>query len=368
MMKRVLCLLLVFLLLCGCSQEMTAPETTPSTEPSAPATTEAATQPTTEPVTEPVTESVTEPTEPPFQIIPLELNEQAPLPNSECFGEATAPTQLQWLLEEASDLIDGQDMLFGMDTPVLDDSVITYYHDPSILVIVWKEVINNYVYTIAEVKVADASQFRRYLAGNEYNSKILAPSSALAVEANAVVASAGDYYRGKKVGAVIYQGKVMRVNGKHVDTCMIDHNGDLIFAYAGELKDLESTQLLADQLDINFSLAFGPVLVDNGQRCEPRDYAIGEVNEGFPRAALCQMDSLHYLLVTANKEGSYKNHADIHEFAQALEQLNCQKAYALDGGQTAAISMQGVPLNTVHLGSQRNISDIIYFATAIRPQ
>jgi exopolysaccharide biosynthesis protein len=41
------------------------------------------------------------------------------------------------------------------------------------------------------------------------------------------------------------------------------------------------------------------------------------------------------------------------------------KAYALDGGQTAVIAMNGKLINRVVHGYQRRISDIIYFATAV---
>ena len=42
-----------------------------------------------------------------------------------------------------------------------------------------------------------------------------------------------------------------------------------------------------------------------------------------------------------------------------------QKAYTLDGGQTAEIVMFGAPINHVDFGFERTVSDIIYFATAI---
>ena len=55
----------------------------------------------------------------------------------------------------------------------------------------------------------------------------------------------------------------------------------------------------------------------------------------------------------------------IHRFARNLQQSGIQKAYALDGGQTAVIAMDGKLINAVLYGQQRKISDIIYFATAI---
>ena len=55
----------------------------------------------------------------------------------------------------------------------------------------------------------------------------------------------------------------------------------------------------------------------------------------------------------------------IHRFAQNLLDRGVTKAYALDGGQTAVIAMDGQLINAVLYGQQRRISDIIYFATAI---
>ena len=40
-------------------------------------------------------------------------------------------------------------------------------------------------------------------------------------------------------------------------------------------------------------------------------------------------------------------------------------AYTLDGGQTATITINDQLVNQVSYGSQRRISDIIYFATAL---
>ena len=41
------------------------------------------------------------------------------------------------------------------------------------------------------------------------------------------------------------------------------------------------------------------------------------------------------------------------------------KAYTLDGGQTAEIVMMGGPVNYVDYNNERLVSDIIYFATAL---
>ena len=289
----------------------------------------------------------------------------APKPDPSGFGETQDPKELQWLLDEAADLLDGQTAYFSTETKILPGSKIQYYYDGTILSITWKEVQGNCVYTFSEVKIAHPSQFRRFLAGGEYGSEKQYITTEMAQSVNAVVASSGDFYRFRKFGTSVYNGTVYRVHGKYADTCYIDENGDLRITHAGEIMDMDTAQKYVDENKVRFSLAFGPALVENGQRCEPGGYALGEVNDHYARAAICQMDSLHYLMATANGETHYWKVPTIHEFAKAILETGCKTAYALDGGQTAAIAMNGKLINEVVYGYQRRISDIIYFATAV---
>ena len=289
----------------------------------------------------------------------------APEPDPEGYGEADDPADLQWLIDQAADLLEGQELYFSAETQLMPGSTVQYYYDETILVLTWKEVHDYSVYTMSEVKIAHPSQFRRFLAGGEYGSEKQFITTEMAASVNAVVASSGDFYRFRNHGTSVYGGTVYRVHGQYADTCYIDENGDLHFTYAGEMMDLESAQQYVDENGIRFSLAFGPVLVDNGERVEPDTYSVGEISEEYARAALCQMDSLHYLLVTANAEKSYQYVPTIHTFAKWIHATGCKMAYALDGGQTAAIAMDGELVNRVVHGSQRRISDIIYFATAV---
>ena len=92
---------------------------------------------------------------------------------------------------------------------------------------------------------------------------------------------------------------------------------------------------------------------------------MGDIGEEYARAGLCQMGNLHYLLATANTEDTYQQVPNLHTFAATLLTTGCDKAFALDGGQTAAIVMNDELINRPVYGYQRKISDIIYFATAI---
>ena len=289
----------------------------------------------------------------------------APKPNQALFGETDDPSTLQWLLDDAAKLLDGQETLFTTQTKIVPGTKVRYYLDETIFSITWKQVMDYAVYTITEVKIAHPSQFRRFLAGGDFASEKAFFATEMAQSVNAVMASSGDFSRFRKWGTVVYQGVAHRVNGTHAHTCYIDDNGDLLFTRGGELTELDAAQKYVDEHNIRFSLAFGPILVENGVRCEPEDYPLGEVNEEYARASLAQKGDLHYLVVAANIEYGYELVPDIHTFAKNVASFDVEKAYALDGGQTATVVVNGELINRVAKGYQRQISDIIYFATAV---
>lgn len=291
--------------------------------------------------------------------------EIVPKPNESCYGEATDPASLSWLLEEARELLNGQELVFSTQTDIYPSSVIKYYLDESILVISWQQVLDDYIYTFSEIKVTHPSQFRRYLAGNEYDSSYAYGVSKMGNMVNAVLASSADFYRGRNHGIIVYQGQVMRTDFSDlVDACFIDKNGDMILVPAGEIMGMEAAQKFVDDNQIDFSLAFGPILVRDGKRCEPDKYYLGEIYDHYARAALCQKDDLHYIIVMANGKDSHWSSPDIHTFANHIENLQCKMAYTLDGGRTGTVAMNGEVLNPLKY-AERWISDIIYFATAI---
>ena len=112
-------------------------------------------------------------------------------------------------------------------------------------------------------------------------------------------------------------------------------------------------------------MAFGPVLLDGGEIKVPKQYSLGEVNGTYSRAALCQWDDLHYLVVNTSQEQSYIKRHKVRFFAEFIQKLGCKTAYALDGGQTTAIVMDDELVTLPDYKTQRKISDIIYFATAL---
>ena len=313
--------------------------------------------------TEPVVEETTVREKVIYEI--AEGTQVAPEPNQDCFGETDDPASLQWLQDEAEYMLDGQPLYFSTEVEIYADSTVMYYLDDTIFAITWKEVHDGSVYTFSEIKINHPSQFRRHLAGGEYGSEMQYYTTEMAESVNAVVASAGDFYRFRNFGISVYESEVRRVEGTYAETCYIDGNGDMHFTYGGDILTTAEAKEYVAENDIRFSLAFGPVLVDNYEVVEHTWYGVGEITEGYARSALCQMGELHYIVATANTQGPYQEIPTVKMFAKNIAATGCRMAYCLDGGQTATIVMNDQLINRPVYGQQRKISDIIYFATAV---
>ena len=87
----------------------------------------------------------------------------APEPNQANFGETNDPSTLGWLIEDAQEILDGQELLFSTKMWLPWGEKVMYYLDETIFAITWKQIINEMMYTISEIKIADPSQFRRFL-------------------------------------------------------------------------------------------------------------------------------------------------------------------------------------------------------------
>ena len=288
----------------------------------------------------------------------------APEPDPACYGETDDPEVLKQLLEHAADLLEGQTLYFDPEGIRKPGTTVRYYLDDTIFALAWKEVHDSCVYTFSEVKVAHPSQFRRFLSGDRYGTAQQFLTTEMSRSVNAVVASSGDFYGYRTIGTVVYGGTVYRCDDR-LDLCLVDEEGDLQFLYAGQIPDPEALQQYAEDNGIRFSLSFGPVLVENGEQKDLGPYPVGEYDEPFSRSALCQMGQLHYLLAAANMENYYPMVPTLPQFARRIAETGCTMAYTLDGGQTAAITMDHQLINQVSYGSQRRISDILYFATAL---
>ena len=294
-------------------------------------------------------------------------DEVAPKPKAENFGTAESPAELMWLLEEAAELIGDRELTFNENITIWEHSKLHYYYDETILVIFWQELLDRTVHNMAEVIVADASQFRRGLAGGEFGSDKQFVPSQIAQSVNAVVATSGDFYKFRQNGIVAHKGQLRRFEGKFIDSCFIDDQGDLLFVKRGEIMTEAEAEKYIEDHNVRFSLAFGPVMVEDGKNVVPGSYPIGEITGNYTRAAICQKGKLHYMFVSTSSYMDYglTQRLTLRQFADNLIAMGIEKAYALDGGQTTVIAMNGQLVTSPDYEAERQISDIIYFATAL---
>ena len=289
----------------------------------------------------------------------------SPVPDPDGFGTTEDPAVIEELIRKAAILLDGQKVSFDPTADCVPGSVFRYYLDDTILVITWQEYIQERCCTFAEVKIAHGSQLRRKLAEDSYSSSVQLYASDMAKASNAVVAINGDFYAFRDLGITAYQRKLYRNKPAQVDSCFFPASGDMLFSRAGELMGEGETQQFIDDNDVVFAIAFGPVLVDEGELQYCSAYPIGEINVEYSRSCIAMTDELHYLLMTINHTPDARPRATINELARFIYSKGVWKAYTLDGGQTAEIVMMGGPINHVDFGYERIVSDIIYFATAI---
>ena len=288
-----------------------------------------------------------------------------PKPNPANYGTTTDPAVIQQVIDSAADLLEGQSLAWDPNVDFYPGSQIEYYYDETILAIAWKELIDNRVCTFAEVKTADGSQVRRMIANNSYGSDVQLYPTDMAASANAVIAISGDFYTFRQLGITVYQRQLYRFAPKSVDTCFFTSTGDMLFSRAGEISSQDEAQQFITDNDVTFAVAFGPVMVEDGQAVECSSYPIGEVNRTYSRTVIGMRDTRHYILMTVNYEDNHSVAATLNDATSFILTKGVVKAYALDGGQTSTMVMNGHTVNRPDWGNQRTQSDIIYFATAL---
>ena len=267
-------------------------------------------------------------------------------------------------------LLDGQDVIFDPSVEFYWDSDIRCYCDETILAICWKEKINDRVCSFVEVKLADGSQIRRKLVNDTFGSNEKAVASELSRSANAVIAMNADYYKYRDLGVCVYQGQLCRYETS-CDVLFIDSSGDFRMLRASELGSREDVEQYIADNNIQFSMSFGPILVRDGELQQlTGSYAggIGEMYEQYSRSGIGQYDKLHYLIATVNHSQDGTPRATVNQFAEILYGKGVQNAYNFDGGQTSEVLINNERYNYVDWDNEREVSDILYFATAIPEQ
>lgn len=241
------------------------------------------------------------------------------------------------------------------------------YSDPSISVRV--ETMRAYDTTIQLfwVQIADPSQLRAELA-KPYPSKTEMRADALCKRVQGVLAINGDFFIHRKEGYIIRNGEVLRQNYTDLyHSLIIDDKGDFTIFQTNSQEAIESFEG-----NIMHLLVFGPALVIDGVKVEDfTPTGPGILKECTPhketqRIALCQMDTLSYLIIaTEGPENKGSTGLTMPEFAQLCSDLGVKNAFNLDGGSSSSVILNNKKVNALSTGKIRKIGDILYFVTAV---
>ena len=260
------------------------------------------------------------------------------------------------------------------------------YQDESIHVRLYNGRFAKTDYVCAHVKISHPSQLRTATSNTSFRdtSEGTIRGRIIADNVNAVVAINGDYYtKTDKCQVVLRQSLQIRNQADgHMDLLIIDQNGD--FSALPQCTKAEYKEYIRlHEHEMYNVFCFGPVLVQDGVNVIPENYANGYVGakNKTQRSAIAQLGPLEYLLITCSGPQSDNNEGmTIPEFAalceltgNRLSENGCQLAFNLDGGNSATLIFKApdnkgglsyVKVNCPEI--ERQLSDIIYFATLVK--
>jgi exopolysaccharide biosynthesis protein len=248
--------------------------------------------------------------------------------------------------------------------PIEENFTATGYSDETIIVEMEEVRTHDSTFHIAYVKIATPTQLRTATAGSLGSSRTLKPT-VFSQSMNAIVLINGDYYTKTVNGYIYRQGEAYRQKfSNNIDLLLIDENADFHILMHGKSNQKTEMDAFLKEHEIINGFFFGPALVVDGEMPEISKHYDFNPYGNEPRAAIGQLAPLTYVLVTVDGRIENSEGVTMPELAAFMYDLGCTQAYALDGGNSSALVFHHnlVSVKNVH---ERDVSDVIYFATAI---
>lgn len=251
------------------------------------------------------------------------------------------------------------------------------YEDPSISVTIYNGQMEETKYIYALVKIAQPNQLRTALAYKVNSSRTYKPAL-IAERNNAVLAVNGDFCNFDTKGYLVRQG-VFYYNRayKTMDVLIIDQNGDFHVITEPTVGAVEDWQRDHPDLQVVNSFDFGPAIIVDGERAHEDLNTAGNASVArghlrFARTVLCQLEGeLTYLALCCQGDQDGHNlgftYEELYTCIRAIEHeqgITVRVAYNMDGGYSSAMVLHNEKINWPENGVNREVSDIVYFASA----
>ena len=217
-------------------------------------------------------------------------------------------------------------------------------------------------YHVADVTLTDATALESAFADNAFGTNIVANTSDIAEDNDAVFAINGDYYGFRDTGIEIRNGVVYRDEGAREG---------LAFYRDGTVEIYDETQTTAAELvadGVWNTLSFGPAILEDGAVVDGIEDVEVDTNVGNhsiqgdqPRTAVGVVDDDHLVFVVVDgRDPGYSAGVTLTELAEIVQSLGAETAYNLDGGGSSTMYFDGEVVNQPSQGEERGVSDILY--------
>jgi hypothetical protein len=206
-------------------------------------------------------------------------------------------------------------------------------------------------YNVADIYIADISYLVTAFAEDKYGKGYAEFPAEMAERFGSIATINGDYYGARDSGIVLRNGELYRDENNLNDMCVI--------YWDGTMKTFSPFHFDAKTEIANGayqSWCFGPALLDgNGVALPSFNSTVIKAN---PRSVIGYYEPGHYCFVTVDGRNENSDGLDMHGLAQLMQELGCQNAYNLDGGQSSMLVKATQVVGNPDQGG-RKVSDVI---------
>lgn len=246
------------------------------------------------------------------------------------------------------------------DTPCIAEPYDETYEDSYRSIKIKRIEWDNSVAFIADVQLKDAGDFHAGSAGGGFDT-----ISVMAQQAGAVLAINADDYGTHNYGIIIRDGSRIRANSttRHLVAVLPDGSLEMVGDHSRDNAKAVAARL--EKENVMHTFEFGPILVQDGAAVSfPKSFNVISTRDSRrePRTGIGMIDPLHYVLIVVDgRQPGYSDGISLQSLQSLFVLLGAANAINLDGGGSTEMWFQGVILNEPAGGTERELSDCIYF-------